>query len=288
MSGKGKSSVKDEMPPADNFFATLDTDGDEEVQEEVTPKIQIADPPQDGMQFDEFGNLVQEADRLERPPAEPSEVSEKDTKDKSDEELVQALERNTKAFEELSKTASQRPPEPAQKPNPSEQPQSLAEYLFGKEGAQNFVYDPDEAVNDANSDSAKYDRARIAMAARREIERSREEDAQASAEEQFKKEKKELMEEVGMSETEFNAFEQEAAQYPVSLKDIYFMIHRSEFAENVAKNTVKQFSKQRATMSNISPTLANRGGQEIQQPSDSQFFAGVFGINNRDFETTID
>lgn len=279
MAGQGKSASEDQMPTKDNFFATLDNDDETQVSQTRTVDENITQTPQMGADF------IQEADRLEhKGEVKPSDAD--NAKDKSDNsELLDAMKTQTENINAL--IDSQKNPSPQQTQPQAEQPKNLAEYLFGKDGAEEFVYDPEEAISDPNSDSAKYHRAEIALETSKQIARSKAESKEQDAQAVFKKEKTALMSEFKMSEADFDKFEKEAGARNVSLKDIYLMIHRDEISKNIAKNTVDQFSKQRTKMSQMAPAFASKGGQEIQPQTDSQFFSGLFGIKDNDFETTI-
>jgi len=279
MAGQGKSATVDEMPVKDNFFAQLDTEDDTVVE----PVMEAAKQNLTPAMGDEF---EQEADRLER----LSQVKPPDTdkvEDKSEaSELLKAMETQTEninALIESTKVAPQTVQTQTQEP----QPKNLAEYLFGKDGAEEFVYDPEEAVSDPNSDSAKYHRAEIALEARKQIDRDKAETREQDAQTVFKNEKASLMKEFNMNDADFKKFEDEAEKRNVTLKDIYLMIHREEISKNIAQNTVKDFSQQRTRMSQMSPSMSAKGGQELQKESNSQYFGRLFNIDNKQFETTI-
>ena len=95
------------------------------------------------------------------------------------------------------------------------------------------------------------------------------------------------MSEFKMSEADFKKFEEEAEKRNVTLKDIYLMIHRDEISKNIARNTVKDYAGQRTRMSEMSPSMSARGGQELQKESSSQYFSRLFNVDNKKFETTI-
>lgn len=277
MAGKGVSSTEDQMPKADNFFAQLDTEGDAQTRPIVTDPNST---PAMGEAFE------QEADRIERlSKAKPPETEK--VGDKSDNsELLEAMKTQTEninALIEAQRTVSKS----EQKETRTEQPKNLAEYLFGKEGATEFVYDPEEAVSDPNSDSAKYHRAEIALETRKQIERDKVEMREADSQKVFLKEKEGLMSEFKMSEADFKEFEEDAEKRTVTLKDIYLMIHRDEISKNIARNTVKDYAGQRTRMSEMSPSMSAKGGQELQKESSSQYFSRLFNVDDKKFETTI-
>lgn len=279
MAKQGASGTEDQMPAKDNFFATLDNDDEAQVSQARTIEENVTQTPKMGADF------VQEADRLEnKAEVKPSDAD--DAKDKSDNsELLEAMKTQTQNINALIN--SQQTPSTQQAQPEKEQPKNLAEYLFGKDGAEEFVYDPEEAVSDPSSDSAKYHRAEIALETSKQIARSKAEADEQDAQTVFKNEKAALMSEFKMSEADFSEFEKTAGKRNVSLKDIYLMIHRDEIAKNIAKNTVDQFSNQRTKMSQMAPAFAAKGGKEIQPQTDSQFFSGLFGIKDNEFETTI-
>ncbi len=275
---QGMSATNDQMPKRDNFFAQLDKEDSDTGQAEII-EHNISQSPKMGAE------IIQEAERLEKKLAvKPPDVVEKATGDKSgNSELLEAMKAQTENINALIESKSS---QPVAQPK-AEQPKNLAEYLFGKEGAENFVYDPEEAISDPSSDSAKYHKAEIALETRRQIDRAKAEDKENDAQAIFEGEKKALMEEFKMSDSDFAKFEKEAEARSVTLKDIYLMLHRDEISENIAKNTVNQFSSQRTRMSEIAPAFASKGGQEIQKETDSQFFGNLFNIKDNEFETTI-
>lgn len=266
---QGTSGVQDEMAPKDDFFATLD--------KEDTP-TQTATAPL-GTEFE------QEADRLERGVIPTPDAVKVEAKSDAN-ELLDVIKTQQDQINTLIEAQQSFKPV-AQEATPKDQPKNLAEYLFGKDGAEDFVYDPEEAVSDPNSDSAKYHRAEIALETSKQIARDKASSAEETAQQQFETEKKQLMDEFKMTPAQFAKFEKDAATRTVTLKDVYLMMNRDEFAKNVAKNTVSTYANQRATMANISPALASSGGHELQAPTDSQFFGKLFGIDNSKFATTI-
>jgi len=281
MAGQGASANEDQMPQADNFFATLDQEG-----ETPNPQTRIIEENVTQTKTSQMGvDFTQEADRLENGEVvKPSDANI--AEDKSDNsELVEAMKTQNDSINALIK--SQQDLKPIQQQTQTEQPKNLAEYLFGKEAASEFVYDPEEAVSDPSSDSAKYHRAEIALETRKQIDRDKAETKEQDAQTIFSNEKTALMSEYKMSEADFDAFEKSAKDRNVSLKDIYLMIHREEISKNIAQNTAKQYSTQRTKMSQMAPAFAAKGGQEIQKETDSQFFGSLFGINDKQFETTI-
>jgi len=232
---------------------------------------------------DEF---EQEADRLER-LSQVKLPEAGDAGDKSDNsELLKAMKTQTKNIDALIES-NKVVPQLVQKETQQEQPKNLAEYLFGKDKAEEFVYDPEEAVSDSNSDSAKYHRAEIALETRKQIDRSKAETKEEDAQQVFVKEKEALMKEFNLTDAGFSDFEKEAEKRNVTLKDIYLMIHREEISKNIAKNTTKDFATQRTRMSNMSPSMSAKGGQELQKESSSQYFSRLFNIDDKKFETTI-
>ena len=275
MAGQGRSATKDEMPAKDNFFAQLDPEDTAEpnliepTDGKGTPKIDAV--------------FVQEADRLEQKADVKLPDAEKVEEKSETAELIALAKTQAENINTLVESRTQ---QPQAVETQKEQPKNLAEYLFGDK-AEEFVYDPEEAISDANSDSAKYHRAEIALEARKQIDRAKAEDTEADAQKNFSEEKKALMGEYGMSSVDFDKFEKEASERNVTLKDIYLMIHRDEISKNITKNLANQSSGQRTRMANMSPALSSKGGHEVQKPTDSQYFSKIFGVNNADLETTI-
>ena len=174
-----------------------------------------------------------------------------------------------------------------QQPAPEQNNLSLIERVLGKEKAADFVYDAEEAMLDDNSDSALVSRAKQAMVFNAVLDSREKENKATSQEGEFNAERDAFMTKMGWNKQQFDAFQEHAKKSNPGLEDIFWMLNKEKFAENASRSTVKQFTDQRAMMSQVSPSLGGNGEVGLQVLSDNAAFNQMFGIDDRIFKSSV-
>ena len=150
---------------------------------------------------------------------------------------------------------------------------------------EDFVFDPQEAMSDGDSDSAKLMNAhvdrmvqgRVNQMLTKEQERAQKIQharTRVTEEEMFKKKN-------NMSDEEFADFKQKAQTHKMTLDDINYLLNRDTAAQNVAQSTKQDMLNQMKNVRNM-PTSASgansQGGKD--QNLDRDVFESILGFDN--------
>jgi len=112
---------------------------------------------------------------------------------------------------------------------------------------EDFIYDPDEALSDPNSDSAKLLRASTNQIVAQQIEDYTRQLQEETVREQRSKEEVKFREKHNMTEEEWADFIERAKKTPMSLENMYALIYRDKrdkkISEDAAKSVAGQMQK---------------------------------------------
>tara|TARA_R100000781_G_scaffold109401_1_gene74339 strand:+ start:915 stop:1775 length:861 start_codon:yes stop_codon:yes gene_type:complete len=142
---------------------------------------------------------------------------------------------------------------------------------------EDFVYDPDEAVKDPESDSAKVFEHSVDKIVNTRVQQmlqnqqaqndeSNRQRARAQEEVEFKKKH-------NMSDEDFGKLMDKSKQHVMTLDDIHYLINRDQVSKNTAKSTKDDMLKQMKNVRNI-PTSAS--GANSAKGDDKSFEDNVF------------
>lgn len=127
----------------------------------------------------------------------------------------------------------------------------------------NFVFDMDDVKN-PQSNSAKVFSAMVALEASRQTRRILDErDSKKSetfANVEFENQRKSLIEKLKWTEDEFSEWWEGAKKSPITLEGIYFATNQEELLNKASKEIQEQAKRQRADVSNLPSSLAEKGG----------------------------
>tara|TARA_R110000824_G_scaffold103273_1_gene245351 strand:- start:5510 stop:6373 length:864 start_codon:yes stop_codon:yes gene_type:complete len=153
-------------------------------------------------------------------------------------------------------------------------PKSVKEQLGLDE---DFIFDPDEAVSDGDSSSAKVLQSVIDGAVQRKLagfaENQQKVAENKNTENSFKKQH-------NMSNEEWNEFIDYSKSRTLSLDDIYFLKNRDSRDSQVANSTRQEMKDQMQRVRNKPQSAARAGSQGTQQKSgDDNIFDSILGID---------
>ena len=148
---------------------------------------------------------------------------------------------------------------------------------------EDFVFDPDEAVSDNDSDSAKVLQATIDGVVQKRLgdtlNKQKVENQRLSQESDFRQRYE-------MNEDEWGDFRDFAKTKTLTLDDIYYLKNRESRETNIAKDASTQVAQQMKNVNQRPQSLATSGSQEVESSSEDQLFDSILGIN-KDLESAF-
>ena len=153
-------------------------------------------------------------------------------------------------------------------------PQSMNEKLNLDE---DFVFDPDEAFSQPDSDSAKVLGATIDGVVQRRLsnvlQTQKTENAKMAKETQFKQK-------MNMSDDEWRNFTEFAKSKSLELEDIYYLMNRKNRDEKIADSTRQEIHNKMREVQQQPGTLATQGSTPVEQSADDSVFDTILGSGN--------
>jgi len=148
---------------------------------------------------------------------------------------------------------------------------------------EDFVFDPDEAVSDESSDSAKVLQATIDGVVQKRLNttlgRQKAENKRLSNESEFRQK-------YNMNEGEWDDFRTFAKTKTLSLDDIYYLKNRESRETNIAKDASNQVAQQMKNVNERPQSLATSGSQQVEVSQNDQLFDSILGID-KDLESAF-
>jgi hypothetical protein len=153
-------------------------------------------------------------------------------------------------------------------------PQSMNEKLNLDE---NFVFDPDEAFSQPDSDSAKVLGATIDGVVQRRLsnvlQSQKAENAKMAKEAQFKQK-------MNMSDDEWKNFTEFAKSKSLELEDIYYLMNRKNRDEQIADSARQEIHNKMREVQQQPGTLATQGSTPVERSADDSVFDTILGSGN--------
>ena len=141
---------------------------------------------------------------------------------------------------------------------------------------EDFVFDPDEAVSEPGSDSAKVLNATIDGVVQQRLNdtlgRQKTENKRLSQESDFRQRYE-------MGEDEWGDFKTFAKNKTLTLDDIYYLKNRESRETNIAKDASTQVAQQMKNVNERPQSLATTGSQEVENSQEDQLFDSILGID---------
>jgi len=148
---------------------------------------------------------------------------------------------------------------------------------------EDFVFDPDEAVSDQNSDSAKVLQATIDGVVQKRLNNTLN---KQKAENKRLSQESEFRQKYNMNEGEWDDFKTFAKTKTLSLDDIYYLKNRESRETNIAKDASNQVAQQMKNVNERPQSLATSGSQQVEASQDDQLFNSILGID-KDLESAF-
>ena len=150
-------------------------------------------------------------------------------------------------------------------------PQSMNEKLNLNE---DFVFDPDEAFSQPDSDSAKVLGATIDGVVQRRLsnvlQTQKTENAKMAKETQFKQK-------MNMSDDEWGNFTEFAKSKSLELEDIYYLMNRKNRDEQIADSTRQEIHNKMREVQQQPGTLATQGSTPVERSNEDSVFDTILG-----------
>ena len=148
---------------------------------------------------------------------------------------------------------------------------------------EDFVFDPDEAVSDQSSDSAKVLQATIDGVVQKRLNNTL---SKQKAENKRLSQESEFRQKYNMNEGEWDDFKTFAKTKTLSLDDIYYLKNRESRETNIAKDASNQVAQQMKNVNERPQSLATSGSQQVEVSQNDQLFDSILGID-KDLESAF-
>ena len=153
-------------------------------------------------------------------------------------------------------------------------PQSMNQQLNLDE---DFVFDPDEAFQKPDSDSAKVMGATIDGIVQRRLNNTlqtqKTENAKMAKETQFKQK-------MDMSDEEWSTFTDFAKSKSLELEDIYYLMNRKNRDSQIADSTRQEIHNKMREVQSQPSTLATQGSVSVERSADDNVFDSILGTDS--------
>ena len=153
-------------------------------------------------------------------------------------------------------------------------PQSMNQQLNLDE---DFVFDPDEAFQKPDSDSAKVMGATIDGIVQRRLnnvlKNQQAENAKMAKETQFKQK-------MNMSDEEWSEFTEFAKSKSLELEDIYYLMNRKNRDSQIADSTRQEIQNKMKEVQSQPSTLATQGSVPVEKSTDDTVFDTILGTDS--------
>ena len=154
-------------------------------------------------------------------------------------------------------------------------PKSMKEKL---QLPEDFVFDPDDAIADSSSDSAKVLDSTIDGVVQRRLNdhagQQKRENTRLAAETEFRKR-------FEIGDDEWQDLVQYAKSRPLELEDIYYLKTRNEREKNIANSASTQVAQQMKNVSDRPQSLATSGSQTVETTMDDKVFDTILGADSK-------
>ena len=150
--------------------------------------------------------------------------------------------------------------------------------------SEDFVYDPSEAIEDPESESARVMQAQIDSVVNKRVsdvlQREKVNAAKMQRSVALKKQEADFMQKHNMSSEQFENFKAQAKTRNLTLDDVYYILNKDQANQNVANSTKKDMLNQMKNVRNIPTSASDSNSQGTAQKSASDsMFDEMLGID---------
>ena len=143
---------------------------------------------------------------------------------------------------------------------------------------EDFIFDPDDAIANPSSDSAKVLNATIDGVVQRRLSN---ELAKQKQEFNLERNISDFRQKHNMSDSEWNEFRQFADNQKLSLDDIYYLKNRGQREDNIAKTASNKALNQVRNTQSKPKSLATQGSAKVETSEEGQIFDAILGIDKQ-------
>jgi len=141
---------------------------------------------------------------------------------------------------------------------------------------KDFIYDPDEAMNDPESDSAKVQAAHVDGLVQRKMQTEMSQRDEAVKKQQAiqskAKEAMEFAQKHNMTPEQFKEFFNTARTRGVSLEDMYYLVNKGQANANIARSTKDDMLSQMKNVRSMPTSAGGVNSPRAEQSQDDQIF----------------
>ena len=149
---------------------------------------------------------------------------------------------------------------------------------------EDFVFDPQEAMSEPESDSAKLLNAQVDSIVDKRVSQMTQQQ-QAIAQKQraeFERQKAEndFKQRKNMSNEEFEAFKQDAQRHTLSLDDIDYILNKDKVNANATRSAKNDMLNQMKNVRNIPTSSSGANSQTKEESPEDAIFNGISSLDN--------
>ena len=140
---------------------------------------------------------------------------------------------------------------------------------------EDFIFDPDEAISNPESESAKVLNGTIEGVVQRRLSNEL-----AKQKEEFTLERKvqDFRSKHEMNDSEWNEFKSFADNQSLSLDDIYYLKNRGKREDNIARTSSENAVRKVQETQQRPKSLATKGSTKVETSEEGQIFDAIMGI----------
>ena len=143
---------------------------------------------------------------------------------------------------------------------------------------EDFIFDPDDAIANPSSDSAKVLNATIDGVVQRRLSN---ELAKQKQEFNLERNISDFRQKHNMNDSEWNEFRQFADNQKLSLDDIYYLKNRGQREDNIARTASNKALNQVRNTQSKPKSLATQGSAKVETSEEGQIFDAILGIDKQ-------
>ena len=141
---------------------------------------------------------------------------------------------------------------------------------------EDFVFDPDDAVSNPTSDSARVLQGTIDGVVQKRLNGAL---SNQKAENKRLTQESDFRQKYEMNDEQWSDFVSFAKGKTLSLDDIYYLKNRESRETNIARDASTQVAQQMKDVNQRPQSLATSGSQTVETSQDDQVFESILGID---------
>ena len=139
-----------------------------------------------------------------------------------------------------------------------------------------FIFDPDDAISNPNSDSAKVLNGTIDGVVQRRLSNELEKQKKEFT---LERQVQDFRQKHDMKDSEWNDFKNFADSQSLSLDDIYYLKNRGQREDNIARSSSEKAVRKVQETQQRPKSLATKGSAKVETSEDGQIFDAIMGVD---------